>query len=151
MHRNTHINSRHVNTWMPHTHRPYHTKPHMLPHTPSPPSMAPYTLPPSRPHSLKRRELVKDSCRQHADPVVEQEEFPGHETRRQSAEHTPQAHARCDQFASLTQIQRERDRHTHTHTHTHTVRLLIIHTCANAVMYDSNVLSAFSPFHFTCT
>jgi hypothetical protein len=75
-----------LNTWMPHTHRQYHTKPHMLPHTPSPPPMAPYTLPPSRPHSLKRRELVKDARRQHADRgVVGQVEVPGHETRRQSA------------------------------------------------------------------
>jgi hypothetical protein len=62
-----------------------HTKPHMLPHTPSPPPMAPYTLPPSLHHSLERRELVKDARRQHADRVVAQAEVPGHETRRQSA------------------------------------------------------------------
>jgi hypothetical protein len=78
---------RHVQTWMPQAHGPYqyHSKPHMLPHTPSPPPMAPYTLPPSLPHSPKRRELVKDARRQHADRVVGQVEDPGHDTRRQSA------------------------------------------------------------------
>jgi hypothetical protein len=54
-------------------------------HTASPPPMAPYTLPPSLPHSQKRREPVKDARRKHADRVVGQVEFPGHETRRQSA------------------------------------------------------------------
>jgi hypothetical protein len=71
----------HIQTWRPHTHRSYHTTPHMLPHTP----MAPYTLPPSLPHSHKRRELVKDARRQHADRVAVEVEIPGHETRRQSA------------------------------------------------------------------
>ena len=47
--------------------------------------MAPYTLPPSLPHSPKRRELVKDARRQHADRVAGQVEIPGHKTRRQSA------------------------------------------------------------------
>ena len=55
------------------------------PHTASPPPMAPHILAPSLPHSPKRRELVKDARRQHADRVAVQEEFPGHETRRQSA------------------------------------------------------------------
>ncbi len=54
-------------------------------HTASPPPMAPYTLPPSLLHSLKRREPVKDARRQHADRVAVQVEEPGHETRRQSA------------------------------------------------------------------
>ena len=63
----------------------YTNKHHMLPHTPSPPPMAPYTLQPSLPHSLERRELVKDARRQHADRVAVQVEAPGHETRRQSA------------------------------------------------------------------
>ena len=63
----------------------YTNKHHMLPHTPSPPPMAPYTLPPSLPHSPKRRELVKDARRQHADRVAVQVEGSGHETRRQSA------------------------------------------------------------------
>ena len=63
----------------------YTNKHHMLPHTPSPPPMAPYTLPPSLPHSPKRRELVKDARRKHADRVAVQVELPGHETRRQSA------------------------------------------------------------------
>ena len=85
MHRNTHVNIRHVQTWRPHTHGLNHTEPHMLPHTPSPPPMAPYTLPPSLPHSPKRRELVKDARRQHADRIAAQFEVPGHETRRQSA------------------------------------------------------------------
>ena len=76
---------RHVHTCMPHTHETDHTKPHTLPHTASPPPMAPYTLPPSLPHSPKRREPVKDARRKHADRVAEQVEFPGHETRRQSA------------------------------------------------------------------
>ena len=58
---------------------------HMLPHTPSPPPMAPYTLSPSLSHSPKRRELVKDARRKHADRVAVQVEVPGHETRRQSA------------------------------------------------------------------
>jgi hypothetical protein len=44
-----------------------------------------YTLPPLLPHSPKRRELVKDARRQHADRVAVQDEGPGHETRRQSA------------------------------------------------------------------
>ena len=44
-----------------------------------------YTLPPSLPHSPKRRELVKDARRQHADRVAVQVEGPGNETRRQSA------------------------------------------------------------------
>jgi len=79
------LTHRSIQTWRPHTHRSYHTTPHMLPHTPSPPPMAPYTLPPSLPHSPKRREPVKDARRQHADRVVEQVEAPGHETRRQSA------------------------------------------------------------------
>jgi hypothetical protein len=57
----------------------------MLPHTASPPPMAPYTLPPSLPHSPKRRELIKDARRQHADPLAVQPEVPGHETIRQSA------------------------------------------------------------------
>jgi hypothetical protein len=70
---------------MPHTHPRNHTKPHTLPHTASPPPMAPYTLPPSLPHSRKRREPVKDARRQHADRGVLQAQFPGHETRRQSA------------------------------------------------------------------
>ena len=43
------------------------------------------TLPPSLPHSPKRRELVKDARRQHADRIAAQFEVPGHETRRQSA------------------------------------------------------------------
>jgi hypothetical protein len=55
------------------------------PYTASPPPMAPYTLPPSLPHSPKRRELVKGARRQHADRVAVQAELPGHETRRQSA------------------------------------------------------------------
>jgi hypothetical protein len=50
-----------------------------------PPPLAPYTLPPSLPHSLKRREPVKDARRQHADRVVVQVEAPGHETTTQSA------------------------------------------------------------------
>jgi len=54
-------------------------------HTASRPPMAPYTLPPSLPHSLKRREPVKDAHRQHADRVAEKVEAPGNETRRQSA------------------------------------------------------------------
>jgi hypothetical protein len=58
------------------THAPTHSLPS---------SMAPYTLPPSLSHSPKRRELVKDARRQHADRVVMQLERPGHETRRQSA------------------------------------------------------------------
>jgi hypothetical protein len=49
------------------------------------PSTQMYTLPPSLPHSPKRRELVKDARRQHADRVAGQVEGPGHETRRQSA------------------------------------------------------------------
>ncbi len=85
MHRNTHVNIRHVQTWIPHTHGPKHTEPHMLPHTASPPPMAPYTLPPSLPHSLKRRELVKDARRQDTHPVAAKFKGPGHETRRQSA------------------------------------------------------------------
>jgi hypothetical protein len=68
-----------------HIHAQDHTKPHTLPHTASPPPMAPYTLPPSHPHSPNRRELVKDARRQHADRVVGQTEVPGHDTRRQSA------------------------------------------------------------------
>jgi len=57
----------------------------MLPHTVSPPPMAQHTLPPSLPHSHKRRERVKHARRQAADRVVAQGEAPGHETRRQSA------------------------------------------------------------------
>ena len=70
------------------------------------------TLPPSLPHSPKRRELVKDARRQHADRIAAQFEVPGHETRRQSAlthststcplcpsactfMHVPHAHAPC--------------------------------------------------------
>ena len=61
---------------------PSHTRSHTLPpHLPWPP----YTLPPSLPHSLKLRKLVKDARRQHADRVDLQAEAPGHETRRQSA------------------------------------------------------------------
>ena len=61
---------------------PSHTRSHTLPPLlPWPP----YTLPPSLPHSLKRREPVKDARRKHADRVVGQGEAPGHETRRQSA------------------------------------------------------------------
>ena len=47
--------------------------------------LAPCTLPPSLPYSLKRRELVKDAPRQHADRVAGQVEVPGHETTTQSA------------------------------------------------------------------
>ncbi len=60
---------------------PSHTRSHTLP----PPPMAPYTLPPSLPHSLKRREPVKDARRQHDDRVAGKVQAPGHETRRQSA------------------------------------------------------------------
>ena len=41
--------------------------------------------PPTLAHSPKRRELVKDARRKHADRVAGQGEAPGHETRRQSA------------------------------------------------------------------
>ena len=79
------LTHRHVHTWRPHAPAPYHSKPHTLPHNPSPPLMPLYTLPPSLSHSPKRRELVKDARRQHADRVAVQVEAPGHETRRQSA------------------------------------------------------------------
>ena len=86
MHRNTHVNrDTYRHACRIHTHETDHTKPHMLPHTPSPPPMAPYTIPPSLSHSPKRCEPVKDACRQHADRVAVQVELPGHETRRQSA------------------------------------------------------------------
>ena len=68
-------------TWLK-THQATHAPTHCLPfsHGPiHPPTLA------SLPHSLKRRELVKDARRQHADRLALQPEEPGHETRRQSA------------------------------------------------------------------
>jgi hypothetical protein len=58
---------------------------HTCSHTLSPLLPWPNTLPPSLPHSHKRRERVKHARRQAADRVVVQVEPPGHETRRQSA------------------------------------------------------------------
>ena len=94
-----------------------HTKPRMLPHTASPPPMAPYTLPPSLPHSLERRELVKDARRQHADRVAVQVEIPG--TRRGSSQpsHTPPAHARAGTLSLRIGAHRACCAHVHVHVY----------------------------------
>ena len=131
--------NRHIQTWRPHTHRSYHTTPYMLPQTP----MAPCPLPPSLPHSPKRRELVKDARRQHADRVAVQVELPGHETRRQSA--LTLSTSTCPLRLSVIHVHTYMQKHTnaktntvtathmgitltytHKHTHSHTYRY--IHT-----------------------
>jgi hypothetical protein len=84
MHRNTHVNidtHRHACRILMAQITPRLTCSHTLP----PLLPWPHTSPPSLPHSLKRRELVKDARRQFADCNAAQLERPGHETRRQSA------------------------------------------------------------------
>jgi hypothetical protein len=143
MHRNTHVNIRHVQTWRPLTHGLNHTEPHMLPHTPSPPPMAPYTLPPSLPHSRKRRELVKDARRQHADRVAEQVEAPGHETRRQSAlTHSTSTYPPCP--SACTCMRPMPTRHAHARVQRASLSLCIcahharvyVHAYVHAYVYE---------------
>jgi len=118
----------HAHTCMPHTHGPDHTKPHMLPHTP----MAPYTLQPSLPHSLKRRELVKDARRQHADRVVEQVEAPGHETRRQSAlTHSTSTCPLCPSACTCLCPMHMRHAHARVHRTSLAVYARTVHACAH--------------------
>ncbi len=126
------LKNRHIQTWRPHTHRSYHTTPHMLPHTP----MATYTLPPSLPHSRKRRELVKDARRQHADRVAVQAEVPGHETRRQSA--LTLSTSTCPLRLSVihvyiyTKLHKRKNKYSHRHTHGHNTH---VHTQTHILTY----------------
>jgi hypothetical protein len=121
---------RHVHTCMPHIRGPYHTKPCMLPHTASPPPMAPYTLPPSLPHSPKRREPVKDARRQHADRVAVQGEVPGHETRRQSAlTHSSSTCPLCPSACTCMCPMHMRHAHARVHRGSHSLCICAHHAC----------------------
>ena len=125
------LTHRHVQTCMPHAHAPYHTKPHTLLHTASPPPMAPS---PSLPHSPKRRELVKDARRQHADRVAGQGEGPGHETRRQSAlTHSTSTCPLCP--SACTSMCPMHMRHAHARVHRGSLSLSgyarTVHACAH--------------------
>jgi hypothetical protein len=83
MHLKTHVN-RDTHTHGGRVHMAKTTPSHACPTHSIPSSHSPIH-PPTLAHSPKRRELVKDARRQHADRVAVQPEFPGHETRRQSA------------------------------------------------------------------
>jgi hypothetical protein len=121
---------RHAQAWMPHAHGPDHTKRYMLP--------------PSLPHSPKRREPVKDARRQHADRVVGQLEVPGHETRRQSAlTHSTSTCPLCP--SACTCMCPMHMRHAHARVHRGSLTLCTcghracVCACACAPSHDSNI------------